>query len=132
MSLNQDFPASIEGQFLGGLEEGSPRPTGNLCTPGTDVVFEGRRYTPHCLFSTSPTLYGDQWVRAEFIVEGDRRIQHLINGEVVLEYARPTLSDAAAHATGEPPPLTEGHIALQSESHPIDFRLIRARELTTE
>jgi hypothetical protein len=129
MTLTQDFPVSIEGQFLGGLTEGQARPTGNVCTPGTDIVIEGRRFTPHCLNSRSPTLHGDQWVRAEFIVRGSGRIQHLVNGEVVLEYERPTLSDAAAHAKGDEPLVESGFLALQSESHPIDFRMVRIREL---
>ena len=33
MLLNQEFPVSIEAQFLGGLGDGE-RTTGNLCTPG--------------------------------------------------------------------------------------------------
>ena len=37
MLLDQEFPVSIEAQFLGGLGDGE-RPTGNLCTPGTNVV----------------------------------------------------------------------------------------------
>ena len=36
MSVDQDFPVSIEVQFLGGLGKG-PRSTLNLCTPGTHV-----------------------------------------------------------------------------------------------
>ncbi|MFV2090730.1 MAG: DUF1080 domain-containing protein, partial [Pseudomonadales bacterium] len=52
MTLNQDFPVSVEAQFLGGLSDGKPRPTGNLCTPGTDVVYRGTLFTPHCLPSS--------------------------------------------------------------------------------
>ena len=36
MLIDQSFPVSLEAQFLGGLGDGK-RPTGNLCTPGTDV-----------------------------------------------------------------------------------------------
>ena len=32
ISVNQNFPLSIEVQLLGGIEEGVERPTGNLCT----------------------------------------------------------------------------------------------------
>jgi hypothetical protein len=132
MTLNQDFPVSIEGQFLGGLTEGQDRPTGNVCTPGTDIVVDGRRFTPHCLNSSSPTLHGDQWVRAEFIVRGSGAIRHLINGEEVLAYERPTLSDRAAHAKGGEPLIEGGYLALQSESHPIDFRVVKIRVLTAD
>lgn len=131
MSLDQDFPVSIEAQFLGGLGNGRPRPTSNLCTPGTDVLFEDRLYTPHCLSSSSKTYDGDQWVRAEIIVHGGGTITHLVNGEVVLEYSAPRLSDPAAHQKGEAAVaiLEQGFIALQSESHPVDFRVVRYRPL---
>lgn len=130
MTLNQEFPVSIEAQFLGGLGGSRARPTNNLCTPGTDVVFEGNLYTPNCLNSTSQTFDGDQWVRAEVIVRGSATITHLVNGEVVLEYSEPRLSDPKSHQKGSIALLEQGFIALQSESHPIDFRLIRYRPLT--
>ncbi|MCU0405129.1 MAG: DUF1080 domain-containing protein [Chitinophagaceae bacterium] len=38
----QDWPISIEFQLLAGLPDGKPRPTGNMCSPGTDVVFNGK------------------------------------------------------------------------------------------
>ncbi|MEM8769526.1 MAG: DUF1080 domain-containing protein [Pseudomonadota bacterium] len=130
MSLKQEFPVSIEAQFLGGLDDGKPRPTANLCTPGTDVMHAGSLYTPHCLTSSSETFPGDQWVLAEIIVRGSGTITHRINGEVVLEYEAPRLSDRGDHQlTGEPTLLTEGYLALQSESHPVDFRRVRIKLL---
>ena len=47
MRKDQDFPVSIEVQFLGGSGKGE-RPTANLCTPGTNVVMDGKLFTPHC------------------------------------------------------------------------------------
>lgn len=129
MTLKQDFPASIEAQFLGGFSDSRARPTNNLCTPGTDVVHAGRLYTPHCLASSSATYDGEQWVRAEVIVRGGGDITHLVNGEVVLEYSEPRLSDPTSHQKGKVALLESGFIALQSESHPIDFRLVRYRPL---
>ena len=129
MTLHQEFPDSIEAQFLGGLGSARSRPTNNLCTPGTDVVFDGSLYTPHCLNSASETYDGDQWVRAEVIVRGSGTITHIVNGKVVLEYSEPRLSDSASHQKGRVPLLERGFIALQSESHPIDFRLVRYRPL---
>ena len=41
MLKDQDFPISIEVQLLGGLSDGKPRSTANLCTPGTNVVMNG-------------------------------------------------------------------------------------------
>ena len=42
MLKDQDFPISIEVQLLGGLGDGKPRTTANLCTPGTNVVMGGK------------------------------------------------------------------------------------------
>jgi hypothetical protein len=134
MARDQDFPISVEVQFLGGLGEGS-RPTGNVCTPGTEIILDGEMARDHCIESTSPTFDGDQWVRSETIVRGDSLFVHLVNGDTVLQYTGPTVGggvvnryDPAAKVDGTP--LTSGFIALQSESHPIDFRLVRLLDLT--
>jgi hypothetical protein len=129
MTRDQDFPISIEAQLLGGKGDGESRPTMNMCSPGTEVVVDGRLYPEHCLNSRSRTYDGDQWVRAEMVVLGAGQITHIIDGEKVLEYALPQYGggvvnnhDPAAQPVGE---LIEGgYIALQSESHPIDFRRI--------
>ena len=52
MGTDQDFPISIEVQFLGGLGSGE-RSTANLCTPGTHVVMDGKLVTQHCVNSSS-------------------------------------------------------------------------------
>ena len=41
MGKEQDFPISIEVQLLGGLGKG-PRTTCNVCTPGTNIVYENK------------------------------------------------------------------------------------------
>ena len=138
MSLEQDFPNSIEAQFLGGLSNGQPRPTANVCTPGTDITVNGKRHPQHCLASTSATLDGDQWVNVTIVVLGGGTIRHYVDGTEVLRYERPTLGDTAAGSSGHDKPgqtkaeaksLQSGYIALQSESHPIDFRQIRLLNL---
>ena len=63
MTLDQDFPISLEAQLLGGNGK-DDRTTLNLCTPGTNVVMDGKLFTPHCFNSTSKTYHGDQWVKA--------------------------------------------------------------------
>ena len=55
MRKDQDFPISIEVQLLGGRATGE-RATANLCTPGTNVVMNGKLVTDHCVNSTSPTF----------------------------------------------------------------------------
>lgn len=131
MRLEQEFPVSIEAQFLGGLSNGKPRPTANVCTPGTDIEYEGRIYTPHCLNSSSATFDGDQWVQLELIVRGGGRITHRVNGEIVLEYSAPQLSDIDLHLRGSATSnlLSAGFIALQSESHPMDVRKVQLKVL---
>jgi hypothetical protein len=51
MPRDQDFPISIEAQFLGGAGSGE-RTTANLCTPGTHVEMNGELFTTHCVNST--------------------------------------------------------------------------------
>ena len=133
MALAQEFPVSIEVQFLGGIGEGE-RPTANLCTPGTNVVMAGELVTRHCTNSSSPTYDGDQWVTVEVEVRGDEVIRHRISGEVVLEYEQLQLDDREEHSrdlAGRQAELllSGGTISLQSESHPIEFRKIELRLL---
>lgn len=134
MPKEQDWPISVEMQFLAGLGDGQPRPTGNMCSPGTDIVYNGVVYDGHCLDSSSKTYGKDEWVRAELIVYGDSLIQHIINGDTVLQYSKPTMGGGVANrydSTLWQPgkPLTSGFIALQSEGQPIDFRNIEIRKL---
>lgn len=133
MGLDQDFPISIEVQLLGGLGEG-PRSTANLCTPGTNVVMDGELFTPHCVNSSSETYDGDRWVRAEAMVLGDSIVKHIVNGDTVLTYTKPQVGggsvanfDAGVFEEGKL--LTEGYIALQAETAPIDFRKVEVLNL---
>lgn len=133
MLKDQDFPISIEGQLLGGDGENA-RSTSNLCTPGTNVVMDGKLFTPHCISSTSKTYHGDQWVTADFVVLGDSLIQHVLENQVVLSYSKPQIGggnvesfDPNQKKDGQA--LTSGFIYLQSESHPIDFRKVELYNL---
>jgi hypothetical protein len=133
MAKGQDFPISIEVQLLGGGGTGE-RSTANLCTPGTHVVMDGKLFTPHCVNSRSKTYHGEQWVRVEAQVFGDSLIRHIVNGDTVLEYSKPQIGgevvngfDPAVKQDGKL--LTGGYIALQSESHPLDFRKVEILNL---
>jgi hypothetical protein len=73
----------------------------------------------------------------DLLVLGDSLIAHVIEGDTVLSYGRPVIGggevegyDPAAKPDGRP--LTGGHIALQSESHPIQFRRVLIRDLGRE
>ena len=127
MRKDQEFPVCIEVQILGGNGK-DERSTGNLCTPGTNIVMGGQLITQHCTNSKSKTYHGDQWVTVEVEVHGGAIIKHKINGEVVLEYEQPQLDekdpDGKSLIKNGNKLLEEGYISLQSESHPVDFRKV--------
>lgn len=142
--LQQGFPVSLEVQLLGGLGKG-PRHTANLCTPGTQVYINGNPNPAHCIDSRSKTYDGDQWVTVEVLVLGDL-VKHFIDGQEVLAYDHAEVSswyltpgdhwdkdakakDPAYWASRANTPLREGYIALQSESHAIDFKDIELLNL---
>jgi hypothetical protein len=133
MGFDQDFPMSLEVQLLGGLGKG-PRPTGNLCTPGTNVHFGDTLITRHCINSTSKTYDGDQWVRVEALVLGDSILKHIVNGDTVIVYRKPEMGGGAANNMKpgikvDGTPITSGYIALQAETAPIDFRKVEVLNL---
>ena len=132
MTLDQPFPVSIEAQFLGGLSDGQPRPTANVCTPGTEIVVDQALYPEHCLNADAPTIDGDAWVTVEVEVLGGARIRHFVDGEEVISYALPQLGGWGGETLdparrGEL--LNSGYLTLQSESHPIEFRRIEILDL---
>ena len=128
MALDQDFPASIEVQLLGGNGQ-DKRSTGNLCTPYTHVVMDGKLVKRHCTQSSSKTYHGDQWVTCEVEVRGNEVIRCLYEGKVVLEYNQPQLDDSEEVGrklieVNGGAMLSSGTISLQSESHPCEFRKV--------
>ena len=133
MGLEQDFPISLELQLLARAGDGE-RPTANLCTPGTEVDYEGEQLDGHCLNSGSATYPGGEWVTVRADVYGDSLLVHYVNGEEVLRYTNPRVGGGVV-AGFEPAqkidgtPLRGGTISLQSESHPVDFRRIEIRPL---
>ena len=144
----QYFPVSIEIQLLGGLRKGE-RPTGNVCTPGTALIMDGKIDYRHCISSKSKTYHGDRWVSAEVVVLGGESITHLIEKDTVLQYQSPQIGGGFTNPklgdhdwtsrgviqskdhwiSNEGKLLTQGYISLQAESHPIDFKNIRLLDL---
>jgi len=127
MSVDQDFPICLEAQLLGGNGKDT-RTTNNLCTPGTNVVMDGKLHTIHCTNSTSKTYHGDQWVRAEVLVLRDSIIKHIVEGDTVLFYEKPQYDGTdrwvkqQGYTAGAL--ISGGTISLQSESHPVEFRKV--------
>jgi len=133
MLKDQDFPVSLEAQFLGGNGT-DERPTANLCTPGTHVVMEGALVEAHCVTAAAPTIHGDAWVTVDLVVLGDSLVRHVIEGDTVLRYTRPVIGGGNVHQADptvkvDGTPLRSGYIALQSESHPVQFRSVLLRRL---
>ncbi len=130
MDLDQSFPVSLEFQFLADAGKG-PRATGNACTPGTNLVFNGELSMKHIIKSSGPTFPADEWVSIEIEVRGNDEVVHRVNGEEVLRYQAPQLDprDEVEAATpllkaGTPFMLSYGHIALQAEGQGVWFRNI--------
>jgi len=117
MEFDQHFPVSVEAQLLGGPGEGE-RPTGAVCTPGTNVEVNGERRYEHCIQPfLSKTFHGDDWVKFELVVYGDSLVHHIVEGDTVFTYGNLRLEETGL-------PLGKGYIALQAESHPTAFRNI--------
>jgi hypothetical protein len=129
MRKDQDFPVSIEVQFLGANASGrGERPTANVCTPGTNIVMKDRLITQHCNNSHSKTYPLDEWVTVDVEVHGNGLIKHSVDGETVIEYEKAQLdekdADGAKLIKNGEKMLHDGTISLQSESHPIEFRKV--------
>ena len=125
----------MEFQFLADEGKG-PRPTGNVCTPGTTIEHNGEHITRHIVQSSAPTLPAGEWVSVEMEVRGDELIVHRVNGEEVLRYSATKLDpndekfgSAQLVAAGRPLKLDRGHIALQAEGQGVWFRNIEIQEL---
>ena len=146
--FGQGFPVSIELQLLGGLNEGE-RTTANVCTPGTAVELGDTVNYNHCINSSSKTYHGDQWVHAEAIVMGGEYMIFMVESDTVMTFQKPQVGGGFISAQYEGQDwetfgiirdkeewmakagtiLTEGYIALQAESHPVDFRNIELLDL---
>lgn len=136
MALDQPYPVSVEAQLLGSSSPGEARPTGNVCTPGTTVSFDGKPMKDHCRNSNSATFQDGRWVKFEVEVHGGRRVVQYVNGVEVMAYTDLWLdpSEYKRFANVDPGeakavPLTQGFISLQGESSPVEFRKIELMRL---
>jgi len=136
IALAQAFPVSMEFQFLADEGKG-PRPTGNVCTPGTNLEIDGKLVTQHIVKSSAENLPADQWVAIELEVHGNDLVIHRVNGKEVLRYQKPQLdpqgrteSAESLLKAGAPLQLSFGHLALQAEGQPVWFRNIKLKQLS--
>lgn len=123
MAVDKNFPDSIECQFWGNDpakgEKFATRHMGNVYTPGTKVMMDG--VLVENANSQSPLFSGLDWVTVEVEVRGAEEVVHFVNGQEVLRYRKLQLDDGT--------PLGSGYIAIQAETHPIEFRDISIRLL---
>jgi hypothetical protein len=129
----QDWPISVEYQMLADWEKEPNRSTGNMCSPGTEVYFEGEMDPRHCISSSSKTYQWHEWVEADLIVYGDSLVIHKVNGEEVLRYTKPQIGGGVANRFDpeikiDGKRLTEGYIGLQSEGQGVEFKEIWIQE----
>ena len=119
MEKDQDFPASIEVQLLGG--DGTHPQHGNICTPGAHMVMEGDLIKQHCMNSSSDLPWRSM-VSIEVEVRGHALMKCIMDGETIFTLTHPILDESDPHAktliaaNDGDARLTGGSISLQSES----------------
>ncbi len=127
---DQDWPISVEAQLLAGN-----RTTMNVCTPGTEIFMHGEMVKAHCTNSTSKVYPVDAWVTVQVEVRGAEKVRHIIDGQTVLEYETPMIGGGVANRYDpkikvDGTILTEGYLALQAESQPVEFKNVRLLNLS--
>lgn len=131
MAVDDSFPVSVEAQLLGPAP-GQERFNGNMCSPGTHVVIDGKLETTHCINSTYPADPNGQWIAFEIDVAKDGTVTQIVNGKITMVYSQVQLDPEGKMANSVPliaaaggkVMLEGGTISLQSEGNPIEFRKI--------
>ncbi len=116
LDLLGHFPLSIECQLLGEAV------TANACQIGAFIDIDGAKAPERNMNSNSKTFPADQWVQLEVAVYGDSIVHHMVQGDTVLTYTNLRRADDGR-------PLSEGYIALQAESQPVEFRKIEVLKI---
>lgn len=143
MTLNQDFPISMETQLLGaGNVESDPNSNMNLCTPGTafyTTLTGGSVNTNHCVSATDNKRPAPgEWTWVSVSVMGDSIIRHYVTksptGTPVFTYYRPVywagnVTNPPANTPANGTALKSGYIAIQAETHPYKFRKLELLDL---
>ena len=131
MAVDDSFPVSVEAQLLGPAP-GQERFNGNMCSPGTNVVIDGKLEKTHCINSKYPADLNDRWITFEVDVSADGVVTQKVNGVTTIVYSDVQLDPEGKMANSKPliaaaggkMMLEGGTISLQSEGNPIEFRKI--------
>jgi hypothetical protein len=136
MAVADSFPVSVEAQILGPAP-GQERFNGNICSPGTNVVMDGKLITTHCINSKTPAGPNGVWATFEIEAHPGGEVVQKVNGVETIRYSQVQLDPTGNMANSKP--LVEaaggklmmdgGWICLQSEGNPIEFRKIEILEL---
>ena len=146
MTLNQDFPISMEAQLLGPGNNSSgggssSASTMNLCTPGTgfSTTPTGSTSSTHCTPAKPNTraALNTGWQKVSALILGDSVHTYYAgpNGtDSVLRYYKPVylagnISNPPSGVPANGTRLTGGYITIQSETHPFRFRKIEVLNL---
>ncbi|MFT3725436.1 MAG: DUF1080 domain-containing protein [Hyphomonadaceae bacterium] len=136
MAVDDSFPVSVEAQILGPAP-GQERFNGNMCSPGTNVVMNGKLETTHCINSKYVADPNGQWIQFEVEVSREGVVTQKVNGVTTIVYSDVQLDPDGKMANSKPLiaaaggklKLEGGTISLQSEGNPIEFRKIEILEL---
>jgi len=133
MRKDQEFPVSVEFDIVGGRLLGH-HPTGDVCENGTRVTIEGAVLKDKCSKLSTITIPGDEWVTVLAEVDGGKQVRQAVNGILVVDYSNLIFDSQDADArrvmgNTADASLNSGHISLQSNGHPIEFRRIELLSL---
>lgn len=136
MAIDDSFPVSVEAQLLGPAP-GQERYNGNMCSPGTNVVIDGKLETTHCINSKLRSRANGQWISFQIDVSADGAVTQSIDGIPTMVYSAVQLDPEGRMANSKPLiaaaggklMLDGGTISLQSEGNPIEFRKVELLRL---
>jgi hypothetical protein len=134
MDITENWPVSIEVQLLG-CTDTLKQTTGNICTPGTTISYNGVPTDEHYIGANSDYYYNGEWVSLDIIVYSGKEIINIINGDTVLVTSEPKVGGfllPGSYPVPEGTLLKDGYIALQAEGQPVDFRNIKLKVLNDD
>lgn len=136
MRKDQNFPVSVEFDIKGAHFYGGA-PTGDVCQNGTHVLIQGAPVKGLCSTVSDLNLSNDDWVSVLAEVDGSKRVRHIVNGALIVEYTDLTLDESNQDAkrlmaSGAGKALDSGYISVQSNGFPIEFRRIEVLPLDAD
>ncbi len=134
MALDDSYPVSVEAQLLGPAPN-QTRFTGNMCSPGTNVVIDGKLIETHCINSKIAALPLGAWVHFEIAVAADGTVTQTINGQPSMVYSAVQLDPKGGAANSKPLIAAAGGRLLlgigeqigKTLGKPVEFRNIELR-----